>query len=359
MGNKNNSRTWKCRPECGSQKAFTLLEVIGVLAIAAILLTALAPFVIKQITEANIRNEAATMKAFENAFTAYAMRNRYIPDHTGWAQAISEELAMPLNNVTQVFRTARIFLIDPNFRIGPALTPLPYRQGTNGSLIPQNPRVMIVSSLGPPLPESSGVSANFDRIWRTPDGSIPDVWQSSYRGRAEQLRIQRIDLRRLFKFVLISNLDSNYTAMVSIDNSPPFYVPRSPLGFAGFFFADTTIGLYNTNGVMVSQLVLQEDRNITFQDAKWNSKPAPWTPEGSQYYKVLVTQFLSAPRNPGAKFGARQINVLDFFCGYSTAYTLWAKEGFRYKTSQEQYPAEEMLEDYYQLLWQTTSDLIK
>jgi type II secretory pathway pseudopilin PulG len=161
---------------------YTLIEIIGVLVIASILLT-MVPYLFRSITDEHINNESALMASFEKAFKKNIVRNRAIPDQSGWASVLANELGMPIYDVTNLFKQERIFLIDPQFKIGTNLTSPPYIQGTNGSLKPINPRVMIISSLGPPLPEQSGVSINFNTIWNTPDGFIPSVWQNSWQSK--------------------------------------------------------------------------------------------------------------------------------------------------------------------------------
>lgn len=340
------------------KNSFTLIETIGVLAIVAIILSMLVPNLFKTISETHIRNERQLMKAFEDAFKKNSMRNRRIPDHNGWADALSKELAIPIENVTNIFKTPRVFLIHPQFQIGPNLQSLPYTQGTNGSLQPKNARVMIISSLGPPLPVQSGIFQDFDRVWNTPDGQIPTVWQNSWKSKPEFLTIQRIELAPLFKFVIINNLDPDWNAIISIDNSPLIVVPRTPEGFSGFFFRDTVFSFYDTNGVKVSESVLMGDYSFVFESGAWRGKLLDGRQKLEARFQQAYYNFLNAPVNPGAKFGAKPINVLEFFCGYARAYTLWSLEGFQYKTSQQQYPAQQQANDYQQLLSQTARDLI-
>lgn len=336
---------------------YTLIETISVIAIATVLL-AMVPHLFRSITDEHINNESDLMASFEKAFKSNVMRNRSIPDQNGWASVIANELGMPIYQVANLYNQGRIFLIDPQFKIGPNLTSLPYTQGTNGSLKPINPRVMIISSLGPPLPEQNGVSANFNAIWNTPDGVVPAVWQNSWKSKGEFLKIQRIGLESLFRFIIINNLDPNQDAVISVDNSPPFPITRDAAGFSGFFFRDTVFSFYDTNGVKVTQNVLQNDYSFVFESGVWRGKVLDGREKATSLYRISVAMFLAAPINPGAKFGAKPVNILDFFCEYARAYTLWSVDGFPYTTSQQQYPAMQQVKDYQALLSQTSSDLI-
>jgi len=341
------------------KNCFTLIEFIGVIAIVTVILTMLLPNLFKRTTEKFIRDEKELLNAFEIAFKNNCMRNRRIPDHTGWVQVLSEELAIPQDQVSQVFKIPRIFLIDPQLRIGPNLTPLPYYQTTNGSALPQNLRVMIISSLSEPLPEQSGVSANFNAIWNTPDGNVPTVWQNNWRGKPESLNIKRIELSSLFKFVIINNLTTNQQVLISIDDSPPIAIPPTREGFSGFFFADTLFGFYDTNGVKVSNSVLTDDYSFVYESGAWRGQVLDGRDKANAQFQQLANLFLSAPRYSGALWGAKQINILEFFCEYARAYTVWSGENFNIdQGSPQQYPAYEQLEDYQNLLSETAHYLI-
>ncbi|MCX7872777.1 MAG: prepilin-type N-terminal cleavage/methylation domain-containing protein [Verrucomicrobiae bacterium] len=338
---------------------FTLIEFIGALAIMTIILTMLTPNLFKRVAETNIRNEKQMLKSFEKAFKDNVLRNRRIPDHTGWAQILSDELALPIEQVTNVFQIPRIFLIDPLFRVGPILSQLPYSQGTNGSLLPQNPRVMIISSLSVPLPEQSGISQNFNQIWNTPDGQIPSVWQGAYNGKPESLIVQRIELDSLFKFVIVNNLSSNLWAKVKIDEHPPVYIPPLTEGIAGFFFRDTIFSFYDTNGNIAVQATLTDDYSFVFENGVWRGQILDGKDKANAQFQFVANQFLNAPRYSGATHGAKQVNVLEFFCEYARAYTVWSLENFISTNGKgEQYPAEEQTEDYADLLMSTAGYLI-
>ncbi len=336
---------------------YTLIEVIGVLAVASIIL-AMAPYLFRSITDEHINNESILMASFEKAFKDSSMRNRSIPGQTDWALILANELGMPIYDVTNIFKQERILLIDPQFKIGTNLASPPYIQGTNGSAKPINPRVMIISSLGPPLPEQSGISANFNAIWNTPDGAVPAVWQNSWQSKGEYLKIQRIGLESLFKFVIINNLDEINNAFISVDNSSPFMITRNAAGFAGFFFRDTVFSFYDTNGVKIAQSVLQDDYNFVFESGVWRGKLLDSREKISSLYKQSIAMFLATPINPGAQFGAKPINILYFFCEYARAYTLWSLDGFPYTTSGQRHPALQQVQDYQALLKDTSNHLI-
>src|SRR5439155_8855693 len=113
-----------------------------------------------------------------------------------WAAAVATELGVDTAAVTtNPRRQPRLFLIDPNLSI--AGGGLPYTQTSTGSVSQAvSPRVMIVSSVGTPLPAglSSG-SANFTNIWNAADGTVPASAPAfaGWAGSGDDLKVQRVD----------------------------------------------------------------------------------------------------------------------------------------------------------------------
>src|SRR6266568_5854032 len=149
-------------------RAFSLIEMIGVLAVIAILAAALAPSLVRQMDKTAGDQESAALKSFGDALQQSIMRNRYIPSATDWASTVATELGVDTTAVTDSpRRQQRFFLIDPNLTIAGA--GLPYTQTSAGSASkPVSPRVMILSSVGTALPagvvSGTTTAANFTNI---------------------------------------------------------------------------------------------------------------------------------------------------------------------------------------------------
>src|SRR5205809_1100129 len=127
-------------------RAFSLLELIGVLVVIAILASVLGPAIIRRIDHAAWTKEKADLNSMADALTQSIPRTKSVPAFTDWASAVASQVSLPVSAVlTNGRRYARAFLIDPSLSIGGA--GLPYTQTTNGATNVDNARVMIVSSL--------------------------------------------------------------------------------------------------------------------------------------------------------------------------------------------------------------------
>src|SRR5439155_851822 len=263
-----------------SYRAFSLIEMIGVLAVIAILAAALATSFVRQMDKTAGDDESASLKSFGDALQQSIMRNRYIPSDTDWVSVVATELGVDTAAVTtNPRRQPRLFLIDPNLSIAGA--GLPYTQTSPGSVSqPVSPRVIILSSVGRRLPAAfnSGVpaSANFNAIWDWNDagGALPATgfaWPGWPNG--DDLKVQRVDLSSLFVRLRLSwTASSHQWPRYSIDSSAwatAIAVTNLNSDWPGYFLQSSILYLHNYDGTLDSQQILIRDNSFIYDQDVW------------------------------------------------------------------------------------------
>jgi len=314
-------------------RAFTLIELIVVLAIIAVLAAVLAPALIKQLDYAAAQSEVSLLKRFADGLRASILKTRSIPDQSSWVQVIATSVGLQTNDVWKNTRkVTRVYLIDPALRIGPSSTSqlLPYGQSTNGAAAPVNARLMILSSLAQALPVGNGTNGGFNTIWNTVDGAVPSdsAWSGYTRG--DDLKIQRINLAPLFHQLFL-NSATNSNCALTFDGSTNNITTNA---FSGYYLDGTILALYWTN-TLVAQQVLTRDCGFTFETATgWHGSllNAPTLSGGSgngagfTNLDFIIPLFLSCSNNP--RSGKSPMAVFTAMTNYLYTYKLWGNAGF-------------------------------
>jgi prepilin-type N-terminal cleavage/methylation domain-containing protein len=323
--------------------AFSLIEVVVVLAIIAALLTVLAVSFIRYLDRIAGEKETAALKTIGAAFKERVRITRSMPNDANWAPGVAAQLGWELSEVTANDRNhTRIFLIDPNMQVGQnSVGPLlPYTQLIGGSMVtngvgtyvrPIFPRYMIVSTLGTALPstlvsgvgDTSGANA-FANLWTTAEGAVPTGWSWSS---GADLKIQRIDLSDLFVAIGLANSDSTRVPSYGIDgltaaNVSYTVAPPPPK----YFIRGSELKLYNHNGVLEYAEILYTSHDFTFELGAWAGKPylgrSVGAPTGKDLQRAMDL-FLKAPANQYAQAGATKQGVHDAMVAYMQAFIAW------------------------------------
>lgn len=325
-------------------KAFTLIEVIVTLAVIAAIATAvLIPF-IKHLDRLASEKEARTLQSLAEGYKKRIVATKVIPNQAGWAQAVATQLGVDVNSVLKTDRgQSRIFLIDPNLMVGANMSyVLPYTQPVTGSTItnvsglviaPASPRLMIVSSISSPLPAglTSGVADAtgdnaFTNIWETAEGAVPAGWTF---GKAEDLKIQRMDLSDLFVQVVLNNRDTNLVPRFAIDDTGTNTVPYGSMMM--YLLKGTELRLLNHLLALEYSEVLHTSAGFMFELGTWQGEvflgrgvgqPGPLD------LQRAMNLFLNAPANGTANGGASQMGVYDALIRYMSNFVVWRESGY-------------------------------
>lgn len=184
-------------PRPHSTRGFTLIEMIGVLAIMSIMAAVLVPSVLKSVERAAMKAELQTMENLAESLREYVKVNTVPPTTAIPPAAVNwtKQLA-GFANVTSTeieftrWGTPRVFVVDP-------------AGAASGS-----PRALIISSMrnGLALPTAANLStaARFSDVWDTADSTVPSgasaaLWTGWSAATAPFLVVQRVSLQSIIQ----------------------------------------------------------------------------------------------------------------------------------------------------------------
>ncbi len=168
-------------PSSGSRAGFSLIEMIGVMAVMAILASVLAPAGLRSLERTAVRGEASTLKELSEQIRLYARDSAALPGAGTWTTDLTGPLRYSSLNAAEILtnkrQVNRLYVVDA-----------------------PNSRAMIISSMrtGVNLPTYAQVSANFQTVWNTAAETVPASagWNAWNAANVEFLLIERVNCRR-------------------------------------------------------------------------------------------------------------------------------------------------------------------
>ena len=266
-----------------ARQAWALVELVAVLAVIAILVMVGATAGLAYVDQLARNRERDTLTEFASALRQSIMRDLLIPDQTGYADQIAtfsgrsptEVLVNPRGN-------PRLLLIDP--AVTNSGLNLPFDQmGTPlagaGAGDLGNFRMMLVSSLGRPLPGGlvplpPGGRPNavvFSNFWATPEGAVPRGFAVGWD--PQDFFIQRIQLLDLFHPVALNHAEVTgafTNGQIRLPGMNAFAPPTgAPLPDTRWYLQGTTLVLSNETDASLLSEIVKEPLTFTYEKGRW------------------------------------------------------------------------------------------
>ena len=308
---------------------FTMIEMLGVLAVIVLLAAVAAQNVLESVKTARRDTEVSTMATLAAAFRTTIVENKSIPAAADWSDPVYTELAIASSKVaTNASGWQRVMLFDPAFRVGTNSASVPpYTQGNSGSLEPVSPRVVLLSSLLWTLPTLGNDAVTFSNIWATPRYGVPAGWASSWGTSCPDLRIERMNLRDLFCCVVLENLDASNAAPYSLDTNGAASVPARQRRQM-WVIKTTVLNLNYTNNSLQAREYITDDVSYTYEYGTWGRYVRYGPNSGVGWFGSMVDQFRTATQRSPALTYSKQQWVVDAMYQFLYNFGQWSLVNF-------------------------------
>ena len=248
------------------QNGFSLLEMIGVMAVMAILAGAIAPAVFQMMEDAHETAERQNLDNLADALRQVVRNDRRIPSLTtsDWTTAIADYASLAPANVLQNEKNQnRRLYADPMFFTNTNQAFAGYTQTSGLNTRPYSPRMMLVSNL------NGSVSANLNSHTR-----FTDVWEQTADAlivESDSVIVERINLASEFYEIVLSNSNTGQAGYV-LDSGSEAAIAAALSGVDGsrtiFVLAGSRLALRAApypGGTTQRQILLTDSQNFRYQ----------------------------------------------------------------------------------------------
>ncbi len=263
---------------------FSLIEMIGVIAIMAIAAAIITPNLARRISRSNGEKEDQTLAMLGEALIRSVRVTQTIPGANSWATNIAAQTGLSANEVRYVSpsdaESERVYLLHPAFAPTNSSSTDPlWAQGNSGASTVTNAEILIISSHKSTLalPVSSGrasSTAAFDAIWdwsfNATTKAPPSGWSGDWTGNGEYLHVQRVNLAPLFQMVTFNNQHHPTNFPYYQIGSASAASMSSTNVLSGYYLEGSLLRLYFTNGSTLQMThTLANGVNFIYESSRW------------------------------------------------------------------------------------------
>lgn len=313
--------------------AFTLLELVGVMAVVSILAALLAENVLERMRLAARDAERASLATLAGAVEKNVIRSKVIPAPATLPTVIAADLAVAQDRVSHSAQgNARWIWLDPGCAVGATNGTLPYTQTASGSVEPTGVRMLVISSVGASLPSPAITSPTADQFagaWNTVGGGLPPCLNGTWNGDPDDLSLQRLEVGALFRRLILENVDNWRNAPYSIETTNTLTTIAPSSRREMWFLSGTVVNFHYSDNTLQAREYLLEDASYTFENGRWTRYLRYGPNRSLGWFGEMVDKFLAAPAPPnGTRRYATQQWVIDAMYQFLYCFGQWSLDYF-------------------------------
>ena len=306
------------------ERAFTLIDLLGVLSILSILAWTLSEGLFLRLKDSLRDQEAEQLSQHVTVLRQAVLHQKLIPGEFDWPACLASEMARP---VAEVLKNPsgwnRRLLLDPGFRIGIPYAPAPFHQKGVGSLVPIQARAVLISTLASDYPNLANIP--FDDFWSCGREQLPSHGFSRWGGKGADLQIERVYFGDLFRKVYLNNLDPDASAILAIDSTNDVLVIPAGTCLERFYLLNTHLLLLGSKGEPQYTEFLSEDSSYVFERGHWLRGMEAGRGLSQGVLEMEYNQFASLTV-PGAR--TQPVDVARVMHEWLSEYLRWSGAGY-------------------------------
>ena len=303
---------------------FSLIELIGVLAVLAIVISVTTESVLSRVSYAQRRAEETELSRIATGAQRWVRENHQLPSPSDWATQAAQALA----SSTSMLRTnsgggARLWVPDPRWRVAENGSEMGYRQGAYGTPRPENVRVLLLSAVNGDRVDPANI--DFDSWWERGSRGVPPPEGGEGAVQDNDILVERIGFAPLFHRIILNNLSMDLPARWAVDRIEEEGVCAPGRRHEAHYVETSRLLLIDSEGAIQEVVLVEESTSWAFFEGRWHrslgqAPGAAWTEVSRIPSDLMELPTLS---------GVEPREIADAMYDFMGAYLRWSADGYR------------------------------
>ena len=301
-----------------------MIELIGVLAILAIVVSVTTESILSRVAATRRQAEVSEMARIVACMEKVVKRDHQLPAPSDWPSLVAAGLACPPSLIhTNSYGAPRLWIPDPGWNIAGRGPLMAYRQDAYGTAKPQRIRVLLVSAPSGVVPEPS--ESEFERWWESLAGAISPggTWAETFRD--DDVVVERIGFEPLFHRVVLNNLSTDIPARWAVDRVEDAGSCSPGRHHEAYYIESSRLLLLDSRGAIQEVVLIQDASSWVFDAGRWHRHLGPSSGSGLNELARIPSELAAMP----ALSGLEPVEVADAMYDLMAAYIRWSADDFR------------------------------